>query len=388
LTIATARLVLDLHRDETVFQTLRPEWDELDAHTFPRRPYSSALWNHLWWRYFCRRNTWVRDDLALFAMRDGAGRLIAVAPMMLSRMPPAMPWAARKLQFLGAGTPIYEIRGLVARPEHQTAATAALHDHLLRQYRHWDVLRWDGLRSDAGEPAIVQAQAGARAHARHADYYIDLPDAWHQLYAGLSKNRRRKARKIEARLQAFDVPFRLRAVTDPRETPRAMADFLRLYELRVDASPTRLTLRNNRLANAPMTAFLLDYSQQLAVEDGLRVFQLLAGDRIVAAQIAHQLGRDLYLCYSAFDPAWSQHSVMTALTIEIIKWGIDARLARVNLSTGEDLAKLRWRPRTYEFETITLTSPGARGRALAALKWLRPGAAQHRSASGPGRPFA
>ena len=35
-----------------------PEWEELDRQVFPRMPFTSALWNMLWWRHFRADRGW------------------------------------------------------------------------------------------------------------------------------------------------------------------------------------------------------------------------------------------------------------------------------------------------------------------------------------------
>src|SRR5262249_42032154 len=69
----------------------------------------------------------------------------------------------------------------------------------------------------------------------------------------------------------------------------------------------------------------------------------------VASQVGFLGGRELYLYYSGYDPAWRKYSVMTTLMVEIMRWGISQRLSAVNLSTGRDLSKLRWRPKEIKF---------------------------------------
>jgi CelD/BcsL family acetyltransferase involved in cellulose biosynthesis len=54
---------------------------------------------------------------------------------------------------------------------------------------------------------------------------------------------------------------------------------------------------------------------------------------------------------------WAQHSVMTTLLAEVIKWAIGQGLRIVNLSTGNDVSKLRWRPRSVVFRSAVQVAP-------------------------------
>ena len=74
------------------------------------------------------------------------------------------------------------------------------------------------------------------------------------------------------------------------------------------------------------------------------------------------LGPDLYLYFSGYDPSWRKYGVMTLLVTETIKWAIEHGLQRVNLSTGNDQSKLRWKPYEIIFRDAVQIAPTARGR--------------------------
>ena len=86
--------------------------------------------------------------------------------------------------------------------------------------------------------------------------------------------------------------------------------------------------------------------------------------KIVAARMAFLLGEELYLYYSGYDLAWRKHSIMTTLMCECFKWAIERGVKVVNLSTGKDPSKLRWRGREVMFHNALLMSPTRRGRLI------------------------
>jgi CelD/BcsL family acetyltransferase involved in cellulose biosynthesis len=107
----------------------------------------------------------------------------------------------------------------------------------------------------------------------------------------------------------------------------------------------------------------------MAERDQLRIFQLVIGGEVVATRVGFVLGNELYLYYSGYRVAWAQHSVMTTVVAESIKWAIQQGLQGVDLSSGRDLSKLRWKP--TQFVTCEgVQSSSRRLRQLAAGAYL------------------
>jgi CelD/BcsL family acetyltransferase involved in cellulose biosynthesis len=90
--------------------------------------------------------------------------------------------------------------------------------------------------------------------------------------------------------------------------------------------------------------FLHDYCAAMALAEQLRIFQLVVSGEVVACRIGFQFGRELYLYYSGSDLEWGRFSIMTTVVAEAIKWAVGRKLSIVNLSTGTDVSKSRWRP--------------------------------------------
>jgi CelD/BcsL family acetyltransferase involved in cellulose biosynthesis len=89
----------------------------------------------------------------------------------------------------------------------------------------------------------------------------------------------------------------------------------------------------------------------------LRIFQLVIKDEVVATRIGFVLGNELWLYYSGHDPRWMPYSVMTTTVTEIIKWAIEHGFGLVNLATGTDVSKTRWRPTELKFSDGVQVAP-------------------------------
>ncbi|MDP4006127.1 GNAT family N-acetyltransferase [Methylobacterium sp. NEAU K] len=361
--------VVETITDAAGLAQIAPEWAALDAGLSPRTPFSSPLWCATWWRHFARSGLGARDRMRVLAVRDG-DRLVAVAPMMLTSRPSVGPIRARELQFFGADAYMTELRGPVCRPEDAEAVVAALDAHLKACASEWDWVQWRGLRK--AEPAAEWAHAALPLdrYAELTDHYLPLPPTWDAFRAALPRNIKESLRKCYNSLARDGHAFEFRAVAAPEDVEAALRRFLELHRGRAQVTGTVDHL--DVFAKPETRRFLLDYGRALAQAGDLRVFQLTIGGAVVATRIGIVLGQELYLYYSGYDPDWSRYSVMTTAVAESIRWAIEHGFTVVNLSTGTDVSKMRWRPQQVVFAGGYQVSPTMRARlAFASLEAVR-----------------
>jgi CelD/BcsL family acetyltransferase involved in cellulose biosynthesis len=74
------------------FAQLGAEWDDLFQRANPENIFLSFGWMSTWWKHFGK------GQLAVIAVRDAAGRLVAVAPFYIARSSAGL--GARRLGFL------------------------------------------------------------------------------------------------------------------------------------------------------------------------------------------------------------------------------------------------------------------------------------------------
>jgi CelD/BcsL family acetyltransferase involved in cellulose biosynthesis len=341
------------------FDALSGQWEKLSAAQSLRTPFSTPLWNRLWWAHLREQRRFLRDEFHAFAVYDASGALVAVAPMMLTHRPGSGPLRMRKLQFFGADPFITEMRGLVARPEDRAAATAVLLDHLRERHRDWDWTEWFGQPGDM--PAAETGGTAALRRTREIpDYYIRLPESWEQFKGNLPPNTKEALRKCYKALAREDHRHALRVVERPGEVPSAMERFYALHTDR--ANQPSGEKHRDVFGQPPARAFLSAYAGEMAARGQLRIFELIVDGQVVASRLAFRFDGELYLYYSGFNTAWAKYNVMTTLMAEIIKWSIAQGIAILNLSTGTDRSKSRWRPECRTIWAATMTSPAPRGK--------------------------
>ena len=343
------------------FDAIGFEWDALDAQIHPRTPFTSRLWNALWWKNMRRAGFAVRDELRCYAVRDARGELIAVAPMMLSSRPGFGLLRVRELQFFGADANMTEIRGLVCRPEHTALVTSALLDTVRRENAGWGWAYFSGVRmfdADGGTSAPIPGLEWTRHVPCH---FLRVDRPWDDFKSRLPRNMKEALRKCYNSLKRDGIGFKFEVVRNLEQCNQALADFFRLHSQR-SACESAAVPHADIFCQPRARAFLGEYVRDMACADRLRVFQIRIGGQIAAMRIGFQFGDEVYLYYSGYDSRWRKYSLMTTVVAEAIRWCIEQQVAIVNLSTGTDPSKTRWRPEHTLHSEGVACAPGLSGR--------------------------
>ena len=343
------------------FDALLPEWEALDAQMFPRSPHSSPIWCQLWWQHLRRRTIYTRDEFFLHTVRDEHGHLIAVAPLMITHKPALGPLRLRLLQFIGADPSMTELRGLVCRLENQDEVIRSLIEYFTAYSDEWDLFLWRGLRLPKLSINLLNQLGELDMNDTLPCYVLDLPESWDKLIASVSSNTRKSIRKSYEFLERDGHKFFFRTRQRPEDLPAALEQFLKLHAARSLAKDMK-EHRDQFTSHRQHIAMLDDFAGRMAERDRLVMLELEINEKIVATRIAFRLDKDLYLYFSGFDPDWRKYSVMTTLMSETIKWAIENGFKRVNLSTGNDPGKTRWRPVEILYYNKMQASPTLRGR--------------------------
>ncbi len=355
----TLQIIEDVHK----LETLAPEWDKLHAGITPRLPFSTHAWVREWWHHYRRDSIWARDELKLLAVRTSQGELLAIAPMFLTHRPGRGNVTATELQFIGADGNVTEIRGVLCRPEDAQEVVLAISAHL-KSSSYWNWVQWRGLRLPEGVdtlPSCVEADQALDI----VDYVLDLTGSWDSFKSTLPRNIKEAIRKCYNSLKREGISFKLRIVHEPSAVEDALQVFFRLHTNRADA---RNTIAHKDVFSTPADRnFLQRYCLSAAQKGQLRIFQLIIDGKVVATRVGFLFGDELYLYYSGYDPEWGRFSVMTTAVTEILQWAFKHGLQSVNLSTGSDTSKMRWRPTPIVFRGGVEVANNWHSKALIAI---------------------
>jgi CelD/BcsL family acetyltransferase involved in cellulose biosynthesis len=335
----SAGFIVQEHRSPESFPQLEREWRILES--YAGTPFVTWDWAVAWWAQLREAKLGVTDSLSIRSVRTPEGRLVAIAPMLISRRPSVGPIRVRQLQFFGADPNITEQRGLLALPGLECEAYRALLEHALQHSGDWDSLRLSGIpvEADFGE---LQRSPDFEWLGQTADYTLDVPSSWEAFRGALPRNIKESLRKCCNAPKRDGLNFQLAVVETTDGVEPALESFFRLHAARAERQET---VHHFDIFSTPEARqFLKDVCRRFAQRDALRIFQLKLGQRVIATRIGFVAGDTLYLYYSGYDPEFACYSVMTTTVAEAIRYGIEHGFSRVNLSTGKDVSKTRWAP--------------------------------------------
>jgi CelD/BcsL family acetyltransferase involved in cellulose biosynthesis len=352
-------LTVEVVRTTIALLALGPEWRSLEREQQLPLPFATFDWAVSWWSHLHEDRHGVRDHLYIHAVRAD-GELVAVAPLMLTTRPGAGPLRHRAVQFFGADSNMTEIRGMVVRPGFESSAQSSVLDALRSSTDEWDELVWGGIpgEDEVRHELLDHAFADVTWAPPIHDYVLELPGSWDELRRGLGRNLKESLRRCANAPRRDGLELGFHVVRTGPEVAVAIDRFLELHRRRSQLTDT--VHHGDVFSTANAKRFLHDVCARFAARGRLRIYVLTIDGETVATRIGFVVGTSLYLYYSGYDPRYRQYSVMTTTVAEAIKDAIAEGLTSVNLSTGTDVSKTRWRPQETTFRSASVVAPTRR----------------------------
>jgi CelD/BcsL family acetyltransferase involved in cellulose biosynthesis len=349
--------------------TLAGEWGCLLERAGNDLPFLLPEWLVSWWEAFRQEGALIRDTLRVKVVRDRAGTLVAVVPLMLTDRPAFGPMRSRALGFMGADRHLTELRTPIVDPSCQAEVARALASDLLAD-RTWDWITWQGLDRESGFVRELESLMPLQWGTTETGNVLALAATWEDFKRGLKRNIKESLRRCYNSLGRDGMTARLVVAETPQDIERGLETFYRLHTMRADHADG--VMHPDRFARQAARRFLDVVCARLAERRVARVFTLMVGDVPVASRVGFVLPQCLYLYYSGFDPAWGKYSVATTAVAEAIKYAIEIGVPRVHLSMGADVSKSRWGPTTPVHHQALCVRPRFSSRAaLKVYSWAR-----------------
>jgi len=350
------------------FGRLCTEWGELFRRVNPENIFLSFGWISTWWKHLGK------GQLAVIAVRDSTGRLVAVAPFYIARSLAGL--GALRLGFLADEQVGSDYLNVLADASFEAQAVEEIARIVFANRRLWDYIE---LRDTADSPLITALSAAMRSRgmrvfetARRVCRYILLPDTFEKYLTGVSTglraNYRRRWRALQREHQAECL-----AVSDPDELERRFPDLIALHRLRFEQRHAESAF----LAEG-VQEFQTEAMRVLAADGFARLFLLQAGGEAVAALYGFSVGRSFQFYQCGMHPGWVRYGLGQVLIGSAIERNIASGHATFDFLRGDESYKMQWADRSRE--NITLRFFDQRPRSVAARWRLDVSAALRRTA--------
>jgi CelD/BcsL family acetyltransferase involved in cellulose biosynthesis len=305
------------------FAGLRHDWNRLVDQIEVPSPFHSWTWNWIWWKHFGSDRLRILvigqpgevRGIAQFHERRRGGLVTSLAPIG---------WGNRLTEHLDL---------LLPEPDR---------DQLLEQ-----VISWLGRQSCAWTwlPGLPLGWAGSGAvaavHQKSIPFeFLDLPESWDLLVAGLNKSMRDNVKYYPKLMLRHGYDFRMRIAASPDEVSEALRTLIRLHRQRAEMRGG--VSHRDYLDSRSHQAFLAEVMPALAEAGQAKIGLLEVGDEVVAAISWLERPESICLYYTGFEPSWSKYSVVTVATSEVLKYAISRGIGRIEFLRGTDPFKTRW----------------------------------------------
>lgn len=295
----------DLSVHDEQFDRVSGEWAGLIVQTPDPIPFATPAWQRVWLDHFQADRT-----LRLLTARDGE-RLIGVAPFICD---------GDRAEFVGHYS-ICDYMDAVVTPGFERSFFPSILGRLADEGVRTIDLR--GLRASSPtlEAVTEAAPAAGFAAAREDEALspsVHLPETWEDYLNTLSKKDRHELRRKLRRLDSAGGDVVLKVVTDAAEAATGLDTLFHL--MRISSHH-----KEEFLDRPGMEAFFREMTATMAAEGMLRFYFLTFDGEAVASVLNFDLGGQLYMYNSGYDPAYSHYAVglmsKTLLIRDVIESG-------------------------------------------------------------------
>jgi CelD/BcsL family acetyltransferase involved in cellulose biosynthesis len=324
---------LTVHDEQ--FDRVSGEWAGLIAQTPDPIPFATPTWQRVWLDHFQAGRT-----VRILTARDGE-RLIGVAPFICD---------GDRAEFVGHYS-ICDYMDAVVTPGFERSFFASILGTLASEGVATIDLR--GLRATSPTlEAVTEAAPGAGYAASREDEALSpgvcLPGTWDEYLNTLSKKDRHELRRKLRRLDSAGGDVALKVMTEAGEAATELDTLFRL--MRISSHH-----KEEFLDRPGMEAFFREMTATMAAEGMLRFYFLTFDGEAVASVLNFDLGGQLYMYNSGYDPAYSHYAVGLMSKTLLIKDAIENGRRCVDFLRGDESYKYDLGGKDQQVHRVVLT---------------------------------
>ena len=328
------------------FESLSREWTELFQELPQPYVFLSFEWMFTWWKHWGKER-----HLAIIAVRDPQGGMVALAPLSIERRS-ASELGARRLSFLADRYVGSDYLGILVRPGWEEAAVEAIVSTVWLHRREWDYIEL----SDAEDGPLLAAMCarleaiGMRARKTPASVcrFIRLPNSFDAYLASISINLRSNYRRRWRVLQRAG-PAEVVLLSDVLSLERHFPELLRLHRMRFEQRGLE-----SAFTRSGVPAFHAEALRALAGRGWARLLLLRASGQTVAALYGFSAGSTFQFYQCGMHHEFLHMGVGQLMIGSSIQEAIRTGHAEYDFLRGEEPYKAQWAVDVRRTATVTL----------------------------------
>jgi len=309
-------------------------WEALHADSRLRSPFLTWAWQRDWLAAFGEGRR-----LALHAVSDDAGRLLAILPLVE---------VAPGRLMLAGGADVSDYLDLLCRRGHETEAWSGLLDA-----RAADRATWELHSVPAASPTVTALPSLAAAAGLAATAIIEercpvlaLPETWDAFLSALPKKHRHELTRKMRRLEREVPDARVVWETTPAGIDRRLDDFLTLHRASREGKAKFMDVR--------MEGFFRRVIGALAATGGARLALLEAAGGPMASFVTLEWDGTVGLYNSGFAPAHAALSPGLVLLAHVVRDALERGCRRFDFLRGEERYKYEFGPVPEPVHLVTI----------------------------------
>ncbi len=327
-------------------------WQQWEALPRPSVMQSPA-WLLTWWDAYGAPGR----ELSVVAVRDGE-TLVGLAPWYAESKR-----GGRHLQWLGDGRACSDHATFLCHPDYQTDVVEAIADWLLDEpVEQWQQVTLDSV--DEGDEGVSRVIARLAEQGCPVSYksepgscYIDLPESWEAMLMSVSKNHRKKCRRLERKY--FDTGrATIQTLRTPGECSAAFDLLVRLHNDRRDALGDR-----GAFEEPGFLAFHRSVIEELAKEGQVEIRVVSIDGQAVAAEYLLEENGIQYAYQGGLSAEGEEMSAGSLSLVALVRDAIEAGHRRLDLLRGVEAYKFSWGVKHRPAQSVLLRRRNVAGLA-------------------------
>jgi CelD/BcsL family acetyltransferase involved in cellulose biosynthesis len=323
--------------NQTHFNNLRTEWNELLQKSNTNTLFLTWEWLYAWWAVFG-----AGADLFIITVRNGDGELVGLAPLLI-RKTHYYQFPVKEVTFIGTG--ISDSQDFIIADKHEKII-AKIANAIFERRDNWDIVRLEEIHNESVLLEHINCSGlTIESEVCSSSPYLQLEGGWQEYFTTLSKKFKRDLKHKENRMARFGN-FEYTFNAGHNDETKSLVDIMAC----VDSKSRKEGPAISFYSAAGNREFMHTFFSMSKEKQWLD----FTSTSLDGAIIAYLLGfhyNNKYIAYNmAFSEDLHEASPGKLLLHEKIKWCFDSSsyITEFNFSRGASYIKALWTTQTRE----------------------------------------